>query len=88
MSLNDYIFQKPIMQTKRLILRPLVESDEASLREWLADKSIYKYWGKVPVKQIKIHRSYSRKRPVRQKAFIWVLSIGMRIRLSARYGCI
>ena len=46
MSLNDYIFQKPIIQTERLILRPLVESDEASLREWLADKSIYKYWGK------------------------------------------
>ena len=46
MSLNDYIFQKPIIQTERLILRPLVESDEVALREWLADKSIYKYWGK------------------------------------------
>ena len=46
MSLNDYIFQKPIIQTERLILRPLVESDVVALREWLADKSIYKYWGK------------------------------------------
>lgn len=46
MSLNDYIAQKPSIQTERLVLRPLVESDVESLREWLADKSIYKYWGK------------------------------------------
>ena len=48
MALNDYIYNKPTIMTDRLVLRPLKPSDADALREWMPDKSIYKYWGKCP----------------------------------------
>ena len=53
MSLQDYIEKKPVLQSERLVLRPLVKEDTADLKEWLGDKSIYKYWGKGPSKSDK-----------------------------------
>lgn len=46
MSLKDYIIEKPVLETERLLLRTLRESDAGDLKEWTGDKSIYKYWGK------------------------------------------
>lgn len=50
MSLKDYINEKPVLETKRLILRVLKPTDVNDLKEWLPNKSIYKYWGKGPSK--------------------------------------
>lgn len=50
MALADFIYQKPIIETDRLILRPMVSSDVPALKEWMPDKSIYTYWGKGPSK--------------------------------------
>lgn len=48
MSLSDYIYDKPVIETKRLCLRPMIPDDIPSLREWMPDKSVYTYWGKGP----------------------------------------
>jgi ribosomal-protein-alanine N-acetyltransferase len=53
MALRDYIYNKPVIETGRLILRPLVSSDITALKEWMPDKSIYTYWGKGPGKSEK-----------------------------------
>lgn len=53
MALKDYIYNKPVIETDRLILRPLVSSDVMALKEWMPDKSIYTYWGKGPGKSEK-----------------------------------
>lgn len=50
MSLEDYITQKPILETDRLILRTLLPTDVPALREWMPNKDMYKYWGKAPGK--------------------------------------
>lgn len=44
--LADYVECKPTLSTKRLILRPLRASDVPSLKEWMPDKAMYRYWGK------------------------------------------
>ena len=46
MALADYIDNKPEIDTPRLRLRPLRPADVPALEEWLADPSIYAYWGK------------------------------------------
>ncbi|MDO5120149.1 MAG: GNAT family protein [Coriobacteriales bacterium] len=48
MALADYVQSKPVIETERLRLRPLCASDVPALREWMADRSIYAYWGKGP----------------------------------------
>ena len=48
MALKDYINNKPTIKTDRLIIRPMIPSDVDALREWMPDKSIYKFWGKAP----------------------------------------
>ena len=48
--LKDYIDNKPIIYTKRLSLRTMNIKDVESLKEWMSDKEIYKYWGKGPGK--------------------------------------
>ena len=53
MALKDYIYEKPVIDTERLRLRPMNPGDVASLREWTADRSIYTYWGKGPAKSDK-----------------------------------
>lgn len=50
MKLQDYVQNKPILETLQLILRPLRYEDVADLKEWLGDKAIYRYWGKRPGK--------------------------------------
>lgn len=50
MALADYIDNKPAIDTTRLRLRPLRPEDVPALEEWMADKSIYAYWGKGPGK--------------------------------------
>ena len=50
MALVDYISSKPMIDTKRLQLRPMCASDVPALKEWLHDPSIYTYWGKGPSK--------------------------------------
>ena len=48
--LADYINNKPIIETGRLIIRPMTVLDVPSLKKWMTDKSIYAYWGKKPGK--------------------------------------
>lgn len=50
MALADYKNNKPIIETERLIIRPMTASDVPALKEWMPDKSIYTYWGKAPGK--------------------------------------
>ena len=44
--LNEFLTAKPTLETPRLMLRPLVSEDAASLRRWLARDEIYTYWGR------------------------------------------
>lgn len=50
MVLADYIYQKPVTETERLIIRPMSAADVPALTEWMPDPSIYTYWGKGPSK--------------------------------------
>ena len=50
MKLQDYIQNKPILDTEKLLLRPLQYDDIDDLKEWLGDKSLYQHWGKRPGK--------------------------------------
>ena len=50
MALADYIVEKPVIDAPRLRLRPLRPDDVPALEEWMADKSLYAYWGKGPGK--------------------------------------
>ncbi len=44
--LKDYLEAKPVIETPRLILRPLTPNDVPDLRRWLARDEIYTYWGR------------------------------------------
>ena len=44
--LKDYLENKPIIETPRLLLRPLTADDVPDLRRWLARDEIYTYWGR------------------------------------------
>jgi len=44
--LKDYEIDKPILETDRLIIRPLNKNDVAELKEWLGRDEIYTYWGR------------------------------------------
>ena len=48
--LKDYIDNKPIIESERLLLRVLNINDVEDLKKWTPNKSIYKYWGKNPGK--------------------------------------
>jgi len=48
MALRDYLERKPVLETPRLVLRPLVPSDAESMAEWTRDPSLYEHWGKGP----------------------------------------
>ena len=43
MKLQDFVQNKPVLETERLILRPLRKEDVADLKEWLGDSSIYSH---------------------------------------------
>ena len=44
MSLKDYAKRKPVIETKRLLLREMKKSDVESLMGWMPDKSIYELY--------------------------------------------
>ena len=44
------IYDKPFIETNRLIIRPMRVSDVPALKKWMPDRSIYAYWGKGPSK--------------------------------------
>ena len=44
--LKDYLEQKPVIETPRLLLRPLTPDDVPDLRRWLARDEVYTYWGR------------------------------------------
>jgi len=48
MSLKDYIYAKPVIETERLVIRPMIVTDVPALKEWLSEPSVYTYWGKGP----------------------------------------
>lgn len=53
MELADYITRKPVIETDRLILRPMTERDVPLLYEWMPDITMYEYCGKGPSKSEK-----------------------------------
>ena len=50
MALADYINEKPVIETRYLVLRPFKRSDLESLKSWMNDSRLYTYWGKGPGK--------------------------------------
>lgn len=46
MKLQDYVINKPVIRTDRLVLRELQPSDVPALLEWMPDNSMYRFWGK------------------------------------------
>lgn len=71
MSLEDYIENKPVLQTDRLILRTLCAGDVPSLREWLSDPSVYTYWGARMGKTDKNPALMFDRAPKPAKSFHW-----------------
>ena len=69
--LDDYILEKPVLQTERLVLRTMVKSDIASLKEWTSEKSLYKYWGKSAGKADKNVELMFAKTEKASKSFHW-----------------
>ena len=71
MKLQDYIQNKPILDTERLLLRPLQYDDIDGLKEWLGDKSLYQYWGKRPGKSDLNPELLFQKKERPTKSFHW-----------------
>lgn len=71
MKLQDYIQNKPIFDTERLLLRPLQYDDIDDLKEWLGDKSLYQYWGKRPGKSDLNPELLFQKKERPTKSFHW-----------------
>ena len=40
MALADYIYNKPTIETDRMVIRPMTTEDVTDLKEWMPDKSI------------------------------------------------
>lgn len=71
MKLQDYVQNKPILETDRLLLRPLQYADVADLKEWLSDISLYQYWGKRPGKSDLNPELLFQKKERPTKSFHW-----------------
>lgn len=71
MKLQDYVQNKPILETDRLLLRPLQYGDAADLKEWLGDNSLYQYWGKRPGKSDLNPELLFQKKERPTKSFHW-----------------
>lgn len=69
MSLADYITEKPVIHTERLIIRPMRIDDVPALREWMPESSIYTYWGKGPSKAEKYPELFFEKPEKPTKSF-------------------
>ena len=50
MKLQDFVQDKPILETEQLILRPLRKEDVVDLKEWLGDSSVTGIGANVPEK--------------------------------------
>ncbi len=50
MALADYVYEKPVIHTDRLCLRPMRAADVLFFFYFMAYKDIYTYWGKGPGK--------------------------------------
>ena len=74
MALQDYVQNKPVLETQRLILRPLQKDDVADLKEWLSDASVYQYWGKRPGKSDLNPELLFQKPEKPTKSFHWAIS--------------
>lgn len=71
MGLNDYTNEKPILETERLTLRTLTANDVPALREWMAEPSIYRYWGANIGKNDKNPELLFEKKSKPTKSFHW-----------------
>lgn len=71
MSLADYIEAKPVLETDRLTLRTLTAEDVPALRRWMADPSIYRYWGSNAGKNDKDPSLLFERSPKPAKSFHW-----------------
>lgn len=71
MALADYIYNKPTIETDRIVIRPMIIEDVTDLKEWMPDKSIYTYWGKDPSKTERNPELLFEKEKSLQKVFIW-----------------
>lgn len=71
MKLQDYVQNKPILETDRLLIRPLQYDDVADLKEWLGDNSLYQYWGKRPGKSDLNPELIFQKKERPTKSFHW-----------------
>lgn len=71
MKLQDYIHNKPVLETERLILRTLEPADVFDLKEWLSDNSLYQYWGKRPGKSDLNPELLFQKKEKPTKSFHW-----------------
>ncbi len=40
MKLQNHVQDKPVLETERLVLRPLRKEDAADWKEWLGDSSV------------------------------------------------
>jgi ribosomal-protein-alanine N-acetyltransferase len=49
MTLMGFLTNNPVLETERLILRPLVPEDAIDLEKWLSDPELYTYWGRPPI---------------------------------------
>ena len=67
--LADYIENKPVIETKRLLLRPLNKDDIDDLKEGMPDPSMYTYWGKGLSKAEKDPRLLFEKKEKAVKSF-------------------
>ena len=38
MALADYIYNKPTIETDRIVIRPMTTEDVTHLKEWMQDK--------------------------------------------------
>lgn len=75
MSLQDYIIEKPVIDTEHLILRTMDKNDIDDLKEWISDISLYEYWGNVLQKAKKIQKYSLVSQKKLLKVFIGELSI-------------
>lgn len=71
MSLQDFVYEKPTIDTEHLTLRVLTPNDIEDLKEWISDLSIYKYWGKQPSKCEKKPELLFEKQEKPTKSFHW-----------------
>lgn len=75
MALRDYIVNKPVLRTERLILRELLPSDIPALKKWMPDKTMYTYWGKPAGKTDKNPELLFEKAKKNTKSFHWGIAL-------------